>query len=189
MVTVVRSFLPEVPIKVIGDSAYSGIDLGLTCVKHCVSLIAPLRLDARLFAPPPPPKRHQKGRPRVVGKRLPNLSTVLSDPKTRWETIIVKWYGGTERKLARHYRHSALVFHRDRAAAHSLGAHARCRGQARTASLLLDESSPMRSRDRGRRSLALAHRASPTKRAARIWGWKHSVNGLTWRLNGAPPLY
>ena len=99
LVTVVRRWLPEVSIKVIGDSAYSVIELGLTCVKQYVSLIAPLRLDARLFAPPPPSKHHQKGRPRVVGKRLPNLSTVLSDPKTQWESIIVKWYGGTERKL------------------------------------------------------------------------------------------
>jgi hypothetical protein len=99
MVTVVRPWLPEVSIKVIGDSAYSVIGLGLTCVKQCVSLIAPLRLDARLFAPPPPPKRQQKGRPRVVGKRLPNLSTVLSDSKTQWETIIIQWYGGTVRKL------------------------------------------------------------------------------------------
>jgi DDE superfamily endonuclease len=98
MVTGVRSLLPEISIKVIGDSAYSVIDLGLTCVKQCVSLIAPLRLDARLFAPPPPPKHHQKGRPRVVGTRLPNLSTVLSDPKTQWEPIIVTWYGATERK-------------------------------------------------------------------------------------------
>jgi hypothetical protein len=82
-----------------GDSAYSVIDLGLTCLKQRVSLIAPLRLDARLFAPPPPPRLHQMGRPRVVGNRLPNLSIVLSDPKTGWETLTVKWYGGTERKL------------------------------------------------------------------------------------------
>ena len=99
MVMMVRRWLPTVPIKVIGDGAYSVIELGLTCVKECVSLIAPLRLDARLFAPPPPPKPHQKGRPRVVGKRLPKLSTVLNDPKTEWETLTVTWYGGTERKL------------------------------------------------------------------------------------------
>jgi len=125
MVLTVRSFLPEVSSKVIGDSAYSVIELGLTCLKQRVSLIAPLRLDARLFAPPPPRKGHQKGRPRVVGKRLPNVSTVLSDPKTPWETISVQWYGGTERKLARHDRHSPVVFHWDRATTHSLGAHAR----------------------------------------------------------------
>jgi hypothetical protein len=100
MVIAVRRWLPEVAIKVIGDGAYSVIELGLTCVKQCVSLIAPLRLDARLFAPPPPPKPHQKGRPRVVGKRLPKLSTVLHDPNTQWETLTVNWYGGTERKLA-----------------------------------------------------------------------------------------
>ena len=82
MVRVVRRWLPNVPIKVIGDGAYSVIELGLTCVKLHASLIAPLRLDARLFAPPPPPEPHQMGRPPKVGKRLPN------------------WYGGTQRKLA-----------------------------------------------------------------------------------------
>src|SRR5438045_633134 len=51
MVLVVRRWLPKVAIKVIGDGAYSVIELGLTCVKQAVSLIAPLRLDARLFAP------------------------------------------------------------------------------------------------------------------------------------------
>jgi hypothetical protein len=125
MVTIVRRWLPEVSIKVIGDRASSVIDLGLTCIKRGVSLIAPLRLDARLFAPPPRPQRQQKGRPRLVGKRLPNLSTVLSDPQTQWEPLIVKWYGATQRKLARHDWHSALVFYRDQATAHALGAHAR----------------------------------------------------------------
>ncbi len=99
LVMVVRRWLPDVAIKVIGDGAYSVIELGLTCLKQRVSLIAPLRLDARLFAPPPPPRPHQLGRPRLVGKRLPKLSTVLYDPKTQWETLTVKWYGGTERKL------------------------------------------------------------------------------------------
>ena len=99
LVMVVRRWLPSIPIKVIGDGAYSVIELGLTCIKQCVCLIAPLRLNARLFALPPPPKPHQMGRPRVVGKRLPKLSTVLHDPKTAWETLTVTWYGGTERKL------------------------------------------------------------------------------------------
>ena len=99
MVMVVRRWLPDGAIKVIGDGAYSVIELGLTCVKLQMSLIAPLRLDARLFAPPPAPRPHQKGRPPVVGKRLPKLSTVLHDPNTVWETLTVDWYGGTQRKL------------------------------------------------------------------------------------------
>src|SRR5438105_1776365 len=99
MVGLVRRWLPPIPIKVIGDGAYSVIELGLTCVKLSASLIAPLRLDARLFAPPPPPEPHQMGRPPVVGKRLPKLSTVLNDSKTPWQTVTVQWYGGSERKL------------------------------------------------------------------------------------------
>jgi len=84
MVMVVRRWLPSVPITVIGDGAYNVIELGLTCVKERVSLMAPLRFDARLFAPPPPPEPHQKGRPRVVEKRL---------PKTQWETFNVNLSG------------------------------------------------------------------------------------------------
>ena len=99
MVMVVRRWLPAVAIKVIGDGAYSVIELGLTCVKLHASLIAPLRLDARLFAPPPAPRPHQMGRPPVVGKRLPKLTTVLHDPHTVWETLTVNWYGGTQCKL------------------------------------------------------------------------------------------
>src|SRR5712691_3534147 len=99
MVMMLRRWLPDIAIKVIGDGAYSVIELALTCLKQRVSLIAPLRLDARLFAPPPPSKPHQMGRPRVVGKRLPNLSTVLNNAKTQWETLTVNWYGGTQRTL------------------------------------------------------------------------------------------
>lgn len=91
LVLVVRRWLPEVPIKVIGDGAYSVIELGLTCLTQRVRLIAPLRLDARLFALPPIPAPHQMGRPRVVGKRLPNLSTFMHDSKTVWETLNVTW--------------------------------------------------------------------------------------------------
>jgi hypothetical protein len=84
---------------VIGDGASSVIELGLTCVKWHASLSAPLRFDARLFAPPPPTEPHQMGRPPVVGKRLPKLSTVLSDPQTQWQTVTVQWDGGTQRQL------------------------------------------------------------------------------------------
>jgi hypothetical protein len=71
MVAVVRSFPPDIPIKLIGNGAYSGITLGLTCTKYGVTLIAPLRPDAYLCAPAPARQLHQNGRPRVKGKRLP----------------------------------------------------------------------------------------------------------------------
>ncbi len=98
MVTLVRRWLPQVPIKVLGDTAYSVIDLGTVCQNVEVALIAPLRLDARLFAPPPTTKA-ATGRPRIVGKRLPNLSAVLVDVHTTWHEVAIPWYGGTCKTL------------------------------------------------------------------------------------------
>jgi len=43
--------------------------------------IAPLRLDAHLFDPPP--AYSGQGRPRVVGQRLPNLAQLAEDTHLR----------------------------------------------------------------------------------------------------------
>lgn len=99
MVITVRRWLPAIPIKLVGDSAYSVVELGLCCAKHKVILIAPLRLDARLYAPAPPRKPGTNGRPRVKGEELPKLSAVLDDPKTEWLQTKVKWYDGTEQSM------------------------------------------------------------------------------------------
>ena len=99
MVVAVRRWLPDIPMKLVGDSAYSVVELGLCCVKHNVTLIAPLRLDARLYVPAPPREPHTNGRPRVKGEELPKLGEVLSDPKTEWQSVKVKWYDGTERSM------------------------------------------------------------------------------------------
>ena len=91
--------LPHRRIKLIGDGSYSVIDLGLTCTKLEITLIAPLRLDARLFAPPPEPEGKQVGRPRIVGHRLPNLAHIAVDPTTIWQSDRLDWYGGQQRDI------------------------------------------------------------------------------------------
>jgi len=88
-----------VPIKLIGDTAYSILELGLHCVAQHVTLIAPLRLDSVIHQAAQARTRHTIGRPRVVGKRLPSLETVLHDPKTVWQRITVDWYGEGKRAL------------------------------------------------------------------------------------------
>src|SRR5438477_1850894 len=42
MVMVVRRWLPDMPITLVGDTAYSIVELGLCCSLHQVTLIAPL---------------------------------------------------------------------------------------------------------------------------------------------------
>ena len=85
------------PIKLIGDTAYSILELGLHCVAQHVTLIAPFRLDSVIHHPAQARTKHTIGRPRVVGKRLPSLETVLHDPKTVWQRITVDWYGEGKR--------------------------------------------------------------------------------------------
>jgi hypothetical protein len=95
----VRRVLPGRRIKLIGDGAYSVIELGWTCLASGVTLIAPLRLDARLFGPPPHLTGKRVGRPPVVGKRLPNLEQVARQSSTLWHRSQVDWYDGRRKVL------------------------------------------------------------------------------------------
>ncbi len=58
-------------------------------------MITRLRLDAALYQPAPPRKLSTDGATAPVGKRLPNLSNILTNPKTQWQSLTVNgWYGG-----------------------------------------------------------------------------------------------
>lgn len=93
-----RRTLPGRPIHLIGDGAYSVIRLGLRCQSNGVTLIAPLRLDARLFDHPPShvalSGKKRRGRPPCVGHRLPNLERVATLASTCWHRSRIDWYGG-----------------------------------------------------------------------------------------------
>jgi hypothetical protein len=99
MVGLVRRWLPDVPLRLLGDSAYSVVELGLCCLHHQIQQIGPLRLDAVLHEPPPPRVPGTKGRRRVVGKRLPSLLAILQDQATIWHLQAFDWYGKGERSL------------------------------------------------------------------------------------------
>jgi hypothetical protein len=99
MVSQLRRWLPGVSFTLLGDGAYSSVELGLRCKKLGITLIAPLVLDAQLFEPPPPPGKKRSGRPRGKGERLPKLSDVLVNPKTIWKKLRIKWYDGQLRTL------------------------------------------------------------------------------------------
>ena len=63
-------------------------------------VVTRLRLDARLFAPPPLRTPRTIGRPRLVGDRLPTLAQRLGDRRTRWCRLVVGgWYGGGDRPV------------------------------------------------------------------------------------------
>lgn len=99
MVSMVRRWLPDIPIKLMGDTAYSILELGLHCATQRLTLIAPFRLDSVIHASPPKRTSSTIGRPRVVGKRLPSVEQVLHDPKTVWQRITLDWYGEGKRAV------------------------------------------------------------------------------------------
>ena len=63
MIRVLRRWLPHVAITVLGDQAYSVVELAHASQCCGVRLIAPLRLDAVLHEAPPPRQPGMRGRP------------------------------------------------------------------------------------------------------------------------------
>jgi DDE superfamily endonuclease len=90
-------WLPGRRVVAVADSGFAGLEL-LDAVRRRVAVVTRLRLDARLFDPPPPRTPRTIGRPRVVGERLPTLARRLADRRTRWRRLAVAgWYGGGDR--------------------------------------------------------------------------------------------
>ena len=86
----------------VSDRQYASLKLLDRCRKLStpITFITRLRLDAALYEPAPLRRPGQRGRPRLKGRQLPNLSVVAEDPATTWSPITVaEWYGGEERTI------------------------------------------------------------------------------------------
>lgn len=86
----------------VADSGYAAIALlsRLARLSKPIAMVTRLRLDAALYEPAPPRQAGRIGRPRLKGKRLPNLAVVAEDPGVVWKPIMVaEWYGGGERAV------------------------------------------------------------------------------------------
>lgn len=99
MISLVHRWLPDREVKLMGDTAYTILELGLHAKTQQVTLITTGRLDAVLHAPPPERTAQTIGRPRVIGERLPTLETVLESPATIWQRLTLDWYGQGKRTL------------------------------------------------------------------------------------------
>jgi hypothetical protein len=183
MILCVRRWLPGALLTVVGDQTSSAIALGLRCRRHRVRLIAPLRLDARLFTPPPPRPAGTIGRRRIVGERLPNLEVVLTDPSTVGEPVRLSWYDGSERtwEVA---TGTALWYSTGQSPCRSAGCSV---GTHRASGSRAGHSRPVR-RTPPMRFWPSSSAAGPSKRHSRnrglIWASRRNANGPTWRSRG-----
>jgi hypothetical protein len=99
LLLLVARWLPGRRVVAVADSSYAAIEL-LAAIRRRLTVVTRLRLDARLFDPPPPRRPGTRGRPRLSGARQPTLAGRLADPGTRWRRVTVAgWYGRTERRI------------------------------------------------------------------------------------------
>ena len=97
LLRLVHRWLPDRQLILVGDRGSAALDL-LAAVRPVATVVTRLRLDAHRCAPPPPRTPRQKGRPRLVGKRLPTLEQWRDDAATIWTTLTVpRWYSEAAR--------------------------------------------------------------------------------------------
>lgn len=97
-----RRWLPVRALVIVGDSSFAVISLlwRVQQLAQPICMIVRFRLDAALYEPAPPQRPHQKGRPRLKGKRLPTLAEVATSVKTRWQRLTLpQWYGEGRRAI------------------------------------------------------------------------------------------
>jgi hypothetical protein len=103
LLLVVRRWWPERAIIAVADSTYAALEFLAACRswRTPVTIVTRLRLDAALYAPAPPRRPRQNGRPRLKGPRQPTLAAIAADPYTTWTALTVpQWYGTGPRTVA-----------------------------------------------------------------------------------------
>lgn len=101
MVYQLRCWLPDRQIILVVDSTYAALDFLHACqaLPNPIAVITRLRLDAALYTPKPREKKGKRGRKRKKGIRLPTPQAFIDHPKTHWQQMTVRWYGGISRSI------------------------------------------------------------------------------------------
>jgi DDE superfamily endonuclease len=97
LVRLLRRWLPDRAIVLVGDSSFGVVELALVCRQAKVTWIARMRLTAALYAPVLPQPKGKPGVKPKKGPRQPTPAQTLANPGTRWRTIEVAWYDGETR--------------------------------------------------------------------------------------------
>ncbi len=98
----VRQWYPQREIVAVADRAYASLKLldELPQALQSDHLHNPLALGCSPLRTGSATTVHQRGRPRLKGERLPNLSVVAEEANTVWKpTKIANWYGSGERTV------------------------------------------------------------------------------------------
>ena len=93
LIGIIRRWYPKQEIYLIGDGAFTAIKLCLRCKELEIGHISRGRFDLQLYEKAGKQEKGKRGRKAKKGKRQEALKERLSNPKTIWEKMEVKWYG------------------------------------------------------------------------------------------------
>jgi hypothetical protein len=96
-VRLLRRWLPDRPLVLLGDSSFGVVELALACRRARVTWIARMRMTAALYDPVPAQPKGKPGVKPKKGARRPTPGQILAHPDTRWRAIEVRWYDGATR--------------------------------------------------------------------------------------------
>src|SRR5450631_655878 len=100
LVLQVKRWMPQRTLVLVADGGFAALELLKRLSLRSIICVTRMRLDARLFSPAPTRKKGAKGRPRLVGTRLPSLQQVLTNPHTVWQRLkFTHWYRDTNRQV------------------------------------------------------------------------------------------
>ena len=96
----IRKF-PTRHFILIGDGGYSSLVFALWCsqLKDRITLVSRFYKDAALYAPPPPRRKGQRGRPPKKGKRLLCPQQEADVPHRVWTKAKVAWYNQSVKEV------------------------------------------------------------------------------------------
>ncbi len=99
LIGIIRRWNPRQEMYLIGDGAFTAVKLCLRCEELEIVHISRGRFDLQLYAKPKAQPKGKRGRKARKGKRQASLQERLSDVKTVWGMMLVKWYGGKEKEV------------------------------------------------------------------------------------------
>lgn len=84
------------PFTLVGDGGFASGKLAWLCLRHAVTLVTRLKMNAALYDLP---EKKPRGRPAKRGKRLCSFREMLTMSDLLWEAKKIKTYSGRERFL------------------------------------------------------------------------------------------
>ena len=99
LIAVLIRWFPSRRFVFLGDGGYASHELARSCQRHArrSTLVSRFHPKARLYEPPPKRRPGQKGRTRVVGRKLPTPERTVA--KSRRHKAIIEWTGGRRRRV------------------------------------------------------------------------------------------